>query len=1568
MANEQYSDAEFAQFQQRKAYAAAQSPVTPDQGASALKLAPQLDLPPSVVMAAPDQAKAQAEAQTQQHVIANSPAVAGWAASGDPASVAASKDDFHNLAKVADLSASWTAHPFDAFMQALMPARADTAAGRLNLTAGQYAAQFGPLGDVAQGAKQANLATDAAIAERKAAFAKGDLLGSAVATGKEVLASLGIGGSIFAPITQLLARGLEASDRVTAPGPVSNIASMFLDPRSVASYLAKTHEEHAADNEQLANLALMAEGVIGGSGAPKGSRPVAPAGGSEPMVPRIGTHPDVDGLRTAAAQADAAAATHMQETIASSATHSRSPEAMEQFLAQQPGERPVSVDPDVLTKLAGEGHEVFPGMEQEITNAAVSGEQVELPLSKYLANTAGKPFAEELNGATVFREGGVAVNDDTGASTQSVPTGQSTEPLTEGETPRAQYLAEDTRAQMEQVVKAQFLEPLFKDPSAIGMTEAQFARYNSKIEDAIGEASDKALAQAYNQIKRERTPQWKEAVAQHSGAVEKELATHPAVQARSYLALGKGPLGEPIERPFKLASDDPIAQHGKDLGLPDRMFSKSGISADEAGEVFGYPSGADMVRDLANLQHEQGDLTIAQHMKAMVKEEAEARARKQLGFGTTAEEMYNKASELVNSPKVTDFLADELKQLAKLANLPFNKMAVKAYASLRFDKLPVATALNLRKMEGYVYKGGVKAEKALLKGDFATAFIRKQQQFIHHLQLAEAHKFAKFYAKSQRQWSKVARKLAVEGLSSDALYWSKAVLAESGRVVKANPEDLARPIGGHMDLSSFIRAKNDMGADIAHAPVPPPVNGENDLSKWTVDQYTGVAQMVQSILRWGSGENQLTVDGVKRALQEMVDEGIASLARYTRTITDAEIQHPNLAQSIDRARRVVDSWLVRQEQLLRDFGGRDPRSPFHQVVTRRIQERKAWAQDVRLELAKDFGALAQRNPKFNNWLKARLPTGGPLEQFKSTDGSPLFVTNNEVMMAALHMGDTEAFDKFVRGYGIDDPNALRTAVAHQMTPAGWDVAQTIWDSFGKLTPEITAMYKRINGYSPKLVEATPFKLPDGTVVKGGYFPIMYDFGKAPKEWLQQQNANTMLGSPHYVRATPTNSYIEQRTGFAAPMQLRFANVYARMNQQIHDIAFREALADAHKFLLHPDMVNAIRHKYGPEYVDKLRQDLKDIAGAESINPIDNNIGKAIDWMSEGQMIDMIGFSTSTMLKHGLTAQFQAPPEVGLGRYLSWMQKVRLSPGKWTKQAMAESPEVRHVISNLSEDAYRQFLALQKGKPGWNKQITSFAFHLVGASNKFVAVPLYHAAKEMVSAKYPGMDEAGVQSAANAILRQALGSSGKTDAPIALRFGGDLVSRVIRLSNPFMTFFSHMYNKQREIPQSLGYAGEKVNIGRAMGIAMASIIAPIAIEETIRKKGMEGLGLLGTLAEGITHQQLAGVPVAGPFTAAAIKQFDKSYPGGTDALQSMGENAGKTIKNIVDTVKHGKHWTGTKTRQALIAAGPFAHIPGVALGRFEKFIEDMFNSAGWDTAVRDLTGWNPPPEPNHRRRK
>lgn len=1506
--------------------------VTPDAATTAIQ-SPGSNVPPVVGMQSPDQVAAAHLQAVQAGAMRNSPAVAQWAQTADPSHLAVTKDDLPSLAKIgSSMATDW-----------------------LGVVHSAYSAYN------AQTAR-----TDAApLAQKPVELAK-----SLVAGYNAFLAP--VSGALFAASrypSQLTAHYIP-----DVKAAFNNPTVNALDAKLGTIFGTAGESRQANVQENLANV-LGFLGV-GGKAAESqaafrdlGTIPSEPVPDATSRLPGPGSAPpEVEAVYEAAAHGDVAHVEAVQEQVAASKTQGRSPAVMEAYLAQQPVERPVQVDTETLAALAEQGHTPFP--EADLTSV----QPTEVPLSRYLAQTAGQPFAADLNETTVFRPGGVSVADSKVPPTEEgleLPGSSLATPadFTPEESTEAKTLAARHVEAVNSVTAEMKLSSLFSDPKTLGMTKPQFEAYNLAIENAHQDAIDKVTARAYNAIKAERTEPFKTALTQHTAAVEQELAAQPAIRARAYLAQGKDPLGAPVQAPFKLSRSDAIAQYGSDLGLPARYFSANGVTADEAADTFGYSTGADLMRDLAALNAHQGDLTVGQHMKSMVGAIAKDRARIELGYDMSPKAIQAAASQAVNSPKLTDFLLADLKSYADQHDLPFDKDALRAKAREDFAGQPVSDGKNVGEWERRVFVDARKVEIALLDSDPVKAFRWKQAMVLDQLQLKEAHKFSKEFARNEKVWGKVAKAVGLKGVSPSAVNWVKDIIATTGRAVKGNPADFTRPIAGHNELSSFIAEKNDQGGEIIPVPVPRGVD-PNDM---TVGQYKGVAEMVKAILAQGRRENQIVVGGVKQDLRENIDQGVDSLNRYSRTITEAELNHPSLLQALDKARRVSDAWLVRWEQLMLDFGARDPHSPFFQAVTRPLQEAKGEKMDHLLALAKHFHTVSAEVGKgFDKWLGARVPKGGLADTITHSDGSPVFVKNKDVLIAALHLGDEGALQALaasltkLRPGANDGPEriaetakAIQAVVNAHATPAMWRTVRGIWDAFDALRPEILRKYTARTGVTPDLIPPRSFPQADGTVNKGGYFPIIHDMAQMPKEW-QLMEDGKLLGSPHYVRAVPSNSHMTARTGAIGPMSMNLDRIYSRLNQTVHDLAFRDVLADINRFLLHPEMKAAIRRKYGPEYVSKIETNLKDIAGAESVGHLDVMAGKAIDYLSEAQLVNMIGFSPSTMIKHGTTALGQAMTEMGPLRYAASVQRFMLNPAKLMRQAEQESPDIRHVLSSYNEDTFEQFIRLSKGRTKLSKAALSLAFHFVGGANKLVSVPLYDAAKLKIADEHPELDTRSVQALAGQTVRQVMGSTGPTDSAQAMRFGSDAIGKLARLSNPFMAFLNHMYNRQREIPQSLGVAGERPDLGRAVALLLAYVVLPTYVGQAVARKtfatGKTLANKLAYWAAGFEHEETGGMPWINSAVAAAMHKIDpKDFYDGDNALLEIAGSEGQAVRTLFRAAT-GKHITEAEKHNLLIAGGYIGKYPGSEAAKLEAFFHKLHTGRekDWKTVLQDLT--------------
>lgn len=1525
--------------------------VSPQSGADAIQNAPVVGVPPSVAMRTPEEINTQSQQQRDQDVLRQSPPVRNFVATADPAHVAAAQDSLPHLASNADMIRQMypngIATPFYDIAASFgdqwgaiqdlaqkvplignMIASSPQLAGALELgvgaqsvisgqftTAGRVAAALGtPAGvfDIYRGtgANGKPIYTRPSV-EESTAYSAG-ILGilSGVAGGESKV------GSAAAEAEPFVAGG---PPHITPTGPVHGPTGFVQDAEGGTANFPNVRAagQFVADHGEADNSTYSYIQNPNGSVSLQ-ARPIVP---SVEGVPPVGVHPGVDGARAVVAQMDADHIASVQDNLAANPLTERSPQTMEAFLAQQT-HGTVSVDAERIAELNAEGHDPFPELHGEVQRAVLDGTDVEVPVSRYLTATAGQPFAEALNKATVFRDGGVSVDDaknapsagpesETGVVGAGGVSAQRAgeEPFTPMEEEKVKALVAAHTKAAQDALKASYLSPLFTDAEALGMTPAQFAAYSTKIADIHSNVVNRMQERAYNQVRRERSPEWKAEVASNVEKLSPQIEALPIIRAARQLSTPG----------FKLDRDLTTSFFPHSAARLDKsVLNNGGNHPDDAADLLGYPSGGQLVSDLADM-HEamraSGARNISEYVALQARGGAEAAAMDRLGHDMSPESIQRAAMELVNGPARTELMSAELQALGAG---PHDVATLENYARQRFESLPVRRALNSRALEASVYKHGVRAEKALLKGDIPSAFLSKQRQFIQHLMAQQSYPLQKTFAKNDRVWSKWARKQLIKSVTPEYSAQILRVLRTVGYGVRRSAAELEADLRGvdglPVSLEKFLATKSAGGPDNFYVPL----SGEST-RVMTVGEYEGLADMLNSMKFQGGNEQKVILAKRKVELKEQTDRAVAQLsARGREPITREELDHPTVLQIADRARRSLDAWATRPEQLQHDLDAGDPLGVFNQIVTLPIQERKAWRDEalkwVSTHLKEVRKELGKTYPK---WLKVKIDEPG----FLDPNGDRFFTRKSDVVGAALNWDNPDNRAKLIAGlnYGRGEnmpqvtEDHVQTLLDTHMTLEAWKYAHGMWDMFVRFKNDMFGMYKRVNGISPKDV---------GT----HYYPVSRDPRYLPAALSDDMK---FAGDDNYFRATPANPHAKARTNAEYPLSLNLDLAQRRIFQVIHDIAFREVLMNADKFLGARDVTNAISRHYGPEYAEGLRSWLQDIAGDQSFNARDSQAVKDfLDYTSEGAIIDMIGYSAHTVLLHGPTALVQSMQTVGPVKFASALAEMFAKPAIW-KQIWDESPEIRNRITASSEGARNAFLHLY-GEQGWISQLQLYSLYGVSLSDQFSAMPTYWAAKKAFLSDPRTAPFA--QSLAEQQVRQAHGSGGVVDAPAALRGGQSTAGKLWRQANQFLTFYNHMYNRQREIGQNLGFAGNK----RDFPAAMAGLFSFILAVGTIHHVVNQLFGRKSSWLEDVALTPFMGVPIV-DYIPAIIDAKEQHLP--TSAIQNLAVNLGLSAHDLERFVQ-GERVSPRWIQHAGTALGVPLHAPGNQIGKTLAGLHDL----------------------------
>lgn len=1507
--------------------------VTPAAGVDALRNGPVIGVPPAVAMKDPNTAS-QAQSAVNTAVLAGSPRTAQWVANTDPAHVAAVGPDLPAMAKTGDLLSTLfpqggmtsfhdIATAFGSDWQNIQtqvqkhPGIAAglgiwapiLAAGQLTATplaavqepVARGLAQYGQIGYstplLPWEAPKLLLTPEARLQNARNVLNSLDFLAGGLIGGT---------GGAEARLGDLPEPALGGPPHIGPNGPVHTPEGFVADAEGsqVVFPNVRAAGKFSAQYGTADNAAYSY--VDNGNGSfSLQQRPISPPVDG---VPNPGVHPGVDSARAFVAEADEGAVASAQEDIAKNPVFTRSLQTMEAFLGQQV-QGTVSVDPEKLAELAQQGHEPFPELRSEIQRALEDGTDVEVPTAHYLTATAGQTFAQDLNAATTFREGSVSTAEAKEGTTPiptvtPPPTVSAPLDLTPAEQTRYTTIAEQSRAALEEVVRAQYLSPL-GDAKALGLPSGMYDTYSNRIEEAVQNAVDKLHDRAYAQVLRERKPDWQAAVQLHSEEALKELHAQPNIDALRALKDLK------IDR-------DIASLHPEYADLPASILKRGGIQPDEAADLTGHSSGESLLHDIATLNRavrDSGAKNLGEYLKARAKAIGETRARDELGHDVSPESLHAAASELINAPEVTDFLTDELRQFAEAHDLPFQVGDLKAIAQSNFAARTVKFALNIRQYEKFIGRAWGKIEKALAKGDYPRAFVWRQKQILLSKELAEAHTFTKPFARDQVRFNRWAKKDLIKGVAPD---WSAQLLGAlkvANYPVRRAEGELLSDLGG-VSLEKFLTTKAQSGVDLQYVPMPTRVvDGQSvvpTVRDMTVDEYRGVSDMLNSMAHQGRREQTVAKEDARIELDVATKRAVNQLeARGRAPITRQEQEHPNVAQMMDAARRSVDAWATRPEQLRRDLDNNDPNGVFNEIVTLPLQARKAYRDEGMKWVSKHTRDLQAKVGKvFPKWLKLKIDEPG----FVDANGDRFFARKSDVVGAALHWANADNRAKLIAGLGKGvTEDAVSALLQRHMTPEAQTYVHGLQDMFAHFKSDMFAMYKRINGISP----------PD---VGDHYYPITRDPRYLPTDY---KNEMEFAGDGNYFRATPSNPHAKARTNAAHPLSLNLDLASRRIFQVVHDIAFREVLMDANKFLGSRNVQAAVSRHYGPEYAKGLTSWLQDIAADLSFNARDSQAVKDfLDWTNEGAIIDMIGYSLHTIALHAPTALVQSMQTVGVKPFLSALTDMLAKPHLWG-EVWGESAEIRNRIMNSSEGARDAFLHMY-GKQGWANALQMYSMYGVAMSDQFSAMPTYLAAKRIFLAD--------PRTAGNAValaeqqVRQAHGSAGVTEAPAALRSGQSVAGKFWKQANQFLTFWNHMYNRQREIGQNLGFAGNKRDFPAAMAGVFSCIIAVGTIHHEVEK----AYGRKGNWAADVALTPFEGVPLVN-FLPAIVDAKNHQLP--TGALESLVTNLGLTTQDL-EKLAQGRPVSQKWIQHLSTSVGFLLHLPGNQLGKTLSGLHDL----------------------------
>lgn len=1041
---------------------------------------------------------------------------------------------------------------------------------------------------------------------------------------------------------------------------------------------------------------------------------------------------------------------------------------------------------------------------------------------------------------------------------------------------------------------------VFEAANAIGMTKDQYRRYMRLIEQRQKEDLEASAKRALEEQRRRQTKEWKQNYNELRPQVSREIDLRPDVMANKFF--GQNELNGKKVEPVKIG-EDYITPEQKAM-LPKSYVAKRGVRPDDIAPQFGYETGSEMIAGMAAMEAERkgAGLSPTYYYRRLVDSETERQMEAR--YGKLAENILEDAKEQVLSETQLELLHEDTLAMGLRAGAEFSitKDQMKAWAEERFKALD-ARDIDSDKFIADAGRAGRLAEDALLKNDPATAFQQRQRQYIAALYAKAALAFEKEKAAFEKTAERLSRK-ENEAIDKDFMNFSQGLLAEAGYPkLRRDMNELRDSLdkSGFKTLDEFVTHHNGAGWEIT---IDPDIlaGRVKPLEEMTAGEFLEFKEALDSMYHVGREIQKIEVLGQKLDFAEFKD-------KVLENIRSLPVRKPGARNRLFG----FDAELTKMEEVMKDLDLREEYGPLFDAVIRPMAEAKHTEYDMTEKLTRKLKELRGGNKAWQRTLGDTIPQNFLFDPYYGPDGVLFDLTRENMIQIMLNFGNRSNIDKFTRGYvdaRIEGKEAraqaakqletqLRALFEAHATKEDWEFVQNMWDIWKDWQKASGDMYYNLSGRQPRWIQPEPIQTKHG-VFAGGYYPVIYDRART-QVGLNGNivDPNAMMG-PNYYRAATANHYTKERTGFVGAID--FANslelVGTRMQQMMHDIAYRQAVINANKIISDRAIVAAAKKHYGDEYVSRWEPWLKKVANQFNMDEI-----------AQKDSADLLRRMRGNLMVHALGLNLKVIFSPGVGRLNpKWVMNYLADRSANEALVMEKSRELPHTFRNMDRD-FRERLeqSLRKENLGDLKEkiVRGSFWPTVWIEQQFRKITFYESYQKALA---EGRSDGEAVAIADSKVRERHGSTGIADLPAAM--SGSEWSRVFTM---FYGYFSGMYNWQRQIPGQL----KRGDFGSAMSTMYGAVLLPAAFGALLFNTAKEDDSWWKTIGKALGLQVAGTLPYARDLANWTIEGNPSRTPLAT--VLAAGTSAFADAKNW---------WIGKRIDKPIQHAG---NVIGLATG-------------------------------------
>ena len=1093
------------------------------------------------------------------------------------------------------------------------------------------------------------------------------------------------------------------------------------------------------------------------------------------------------------------------------------------------------------------------------------------------------------------------------------------------------------------------------DLEAFGLTGKKAERYVKATSEARRGAEDILTAKLMGDVARKQRQEYKVAREKIREEVELDVNDQKIYKVMAFLAKGKNPDGTELPsgtKTFKLNRGDLVEVFTKEIlsKLPRGSFHNDGIHHTVVADYFGFNSGEEMVRAIAE----------APDRNAEIDRITDERMAEEYPDLVGPAEVPEEAIKALHNDKATELKRLELEILA-VEDLPVLKdmirqvarkpprqeiireqanriLAKKAVRDLRPDRFMLAEA-KARKQAG----------EALARGDRQAAYEAKLRELLNH----ELYKA-----------SLEAREIVSRSVKKFKTMWKN-----DGDVAKTRDMDLVNAARATLSMIGIGKANKAPAAYLEQMKSYDPDTYQTMVSlieaatatvglykDLTVSDFMQIKSAVDAMWDLAKTVRQMEIDGkaidrekVVEELQAQVEAVSEPKARlgYERAVTDAEKRNIGLL-GVKAALTRVEHWATRM-----DLGAR---GVFTKYFINPIMEATA-----RFRLAKK-----ERLQKFKEIIEP-LKSDLVLKDIAAPEIGYTFSGKAELLGALLHTGNESNLQKLLIGRQWGEFDAAdelytgrwdrfidRLVAEGTLTKRDFETLQKIWDQLEEIKPDAQKAHKKMYGHYFSEITANAFTIsfPDGTsqTFRGGYVPAMTDSYMVEDAQIRADQAALEQGGNSFMFPTTGRGFTKSRVSqYNKPLVMDLHLIPIHLDKILRFVHLDPTVRDVAR-VVNDQSFRETLGRFDPTLASEMLTPwLQRVAQQRTRVPSQGKGGALADgvlsFMRKSASLQLMALNFINALQN-FTALSPASLRVGYSRLMSAQWEVLKSPKQTAADIAAKSEFMSTQLGTQAYDIQQEIddiivnpTKYQRGKEWVNKHARIFQVATQNLTDLTVWTAAYNQAIEK------GADEKEAVRAADAIVRQT-GNAQSPESVSAFESGS-------ALKQALTMFYGYFNNQANLLGAEIAIARDlKKSAAVAFHAYLLVVMAPAVLSALIAR-GMGG-GLDDDKDGEFTDDMLdifvmsqlrylaAMVPggsiLNGFINAYNDKAFDDRIT--VSPVVSIIERSVKGVTTTIPRAISGKGKPSTGIKDALTAIGFITGTPGGAVARPLGYVADV----------------------------